>query len=215
MTDLPVHVDVERSLKCFELGEHELSIHGIRCWKLAVDLDRYQRVIAATKPEVVVETGSKWGGSARWFEAHGLDVVTIDIDLEPSKLSRAICVRTEWIKGSSISPDVVEVVAKLVAGRRVMVSLDAEHAAPHVAAEIQAYGPLVSQGCYLVVEDSIFDLAEDDEVKAVGGLDIPKLGGPLKAIEQELAGNPDWERDEEIEKLYPTSFYPAGWWRRV
>jgi len=214
MTDLPIHIDVAESLATFERGEHEQSVHGLRTWKLAADLDRYAAVIAATRPEVVVETGTKWGGSARWFEARGLDVVTVDIDPGPSRLARLICPRVTWVSGSSIDPDVVSEVAAAVAGRRVMVSLDAEHAAPHVAEEIRAYGPLVSPGCYLVVEDAIFDLADTDEEQARGGLQIPHVGGPLKAIQQELVGEPGWVRDEDIEKLHPVSHHPVGWWVR-
>lgn len=213
-SDLAVHVDAEESLRTFVLGTYEQRLDGLTVWKLAADLDRYTAVIEATRPDVVVETGSKFGGSARWFERQGLDVVTVDVDGESSRRARQVCERTTWVVGDSTDPTVVDRVARLVAGRRVMVSLDSEHAAPHVAAEIAAYGPLVTPGCYLVVEDGVFDLARDRQVQRRGGTRIPAEGGPLRAIGDVLAGDPGWERDEAVERMHRVSHHPAGWWVR-
>ena len=214
VADLPVHIDVPGSLSTFVRGTYEQFIDGVRLWKLRQDLDRYVEVIAASRPDVVVETGTKWGGSARWFERQGLDVVTVDVDGHSSRRARELCDRVTWIVGDSTDPAVVARVGRAVAGRRVMVSLDAEHAAPHVAEEIRLYGPLVSPGCYLVVEDGIFDLADDPQLKRRGGVRIPTEGGPLKAIRETLAADPGWERDERVEKLHAESHHPAGWWVR-
>jgi cephalosporin hydroxylase len=205
--------DVGASLDTFWSGTFEQRSEGVTTWKLLHDLDRYRHVIEATRPEVVVETGTKFGGSARWFEQQGVDVVTVDVDAESSRGARALCSRVTWVTGDSTSPAVVERVRDLTAGRRVMVSLDSEHAAPHVAAEIRLYGPLVTPGCYLVVEDGIFDLA-DERLKARGGLRIPAEGGPLAAIGAELVGSDGWVRDEDVERMHATSHHPMGWWRR-
>lgn len=208
------YVDVAASLAI--LGEHvpEQVAAGAQPWKIQADLDRYAAVIAATRPDVVVETGTKWGGSARWFESQGVDVITVDIDPGPvAQETRDACPRTTFIVGSSLDPAVVEQVRAKVAGRRVMVSLDSDHSAPHVAAEIAAYGPMVSPGCYLVVEDGVFDLAEMSDM-AQGGSAIPHVGGPLRAIVAALVDNPNWERDEEVERMSPVSTDPAGWWIR-
>lgn len=212
--DLAIHADVNASLQTFALGTYEQRLDGLTVWKLAADLDRYATIIAATRPDVVVETGTKFGGSARWFEHQSLDVVTVDVDGESSRRARQVCERTTWIVGDSTDPAVVDRVARLVAGRRVMVSLDSEHAAPHVAAEIAAYGPLVTPGCYLVVEDGIFDLTRDRQVQRRGGTRIPAEGGPLQAIGDVLAGDPAWERDEAVERMHLVSHHPAGWWVR-
>jgi len=213
--NIPVHIDVAASLAALDAGEHVQRIEGTPMWKLSVDLDRYARVIAATRPDVVVETGTMWGGSALWFERQGVDVVTIDVDPQPvTPEARAACSRTTWINGRSTDVATFERVEALVAGRHVMVSLDSEHSAPHVTNEIRMYGWLVSPGCYLVVEDGIFDLAATDEEQACGGALIPQAGGPLQAIAALLMNNPDWQRDEDIERAHPLSLYPAGWWKR-
>jgi len=99
-----------------------------------------------------------------------------------------------------------------VAGRRCMVSLDSDHSGPHVSEEIKLYGPLVTPGCYLVVEDGIFGYATRTLRTAHGLGDM--IGSPLDAIEEHLAGNPDWSRDIATERLSPVTHHPAGFWRR-
>jgi cephalosporin hydroxylase len=213
--NIPVHIDVAASLAALDAGEHVQRIEGTPMWKLPADLDRYAVVIAATRPDVVVEVGTMWGGSALWFERQGVDVVTVDVDPVPVTAAiKAAYSRITWINGRSTDVTTFERVEALVAGRRVMVSLDSEHSAPHVANEIRMYGWLVSPGCYLVVEDGIFDLAATDQEQACGGALIPQAGGPLQAIAASLMNNLDWQRDEDIERAHPLSLYPAGWWKR-
>lgn len=214
--DLPVLIDVSASLASFHTGQYEQSYKGLRVWKHLADLDRYREVIAATRPDVLVETGTKFGGSALWFaDEMDVDVITVDIEPEPSRKARERGHgRITWLTGSSIAPAVVDQVAALVAGRRTMVVLDSDHHTPHVRAEIAAYGPLVTPGCYLVVEDAIFDLAVDPEEARRGGRSIPEVGGALPAIRETLAADPGWRRDEAIECLHTVSYYPAGWWVR-
>ena len=74
-------------------------------------------------------------------------------------------------------------------------------------AELRAYAPLVSEGSYLIVEDS-----------NVGGHPTyPEFGpGPMEAIEEFLeteAGRP-FEVDRSREKFYLT-FNPKGYLRRL
>ena len=54
-------IDVEASLAATSRQHAEGAV------KVAEDLDRYRAVIAATKPEIVVECGTYDGGSAKWF----------------------------------------------------------------------------------------------------------------------------------------------------
>ena len=61
--------DLAASWATFASGEYEVDTDGTRTWKLADDLDRYRAIIETTKPEVIVETGTKFGvrpaGSSR------------------------------------------------------------------------------------------------------------------------------------------------------
>ena len=167
--------------------------------KVAEDLARYEVIIASSKPEVIVECGTWLGGSTAWFADRVPSVITIDI--EPRL--RPEVPNITWMVGDSIHPDMVALVAAWVGGRRAMVVLDSAHDAEHVRREIELYGPLVTPGCYLVVEDGI-----------ARWMDEPYPGSPLDAIESELVDNDDWQRDTATEAMHPVSMHPAGWWIR-
>jgi cephalosporin hydroxylase len=211
--------DLTASWDTFSNGDYENEIGGLRTWKLHDDLQRYFNIIEATRPEVIVETGTKFGGSALWFKAVGeqlgyeIDVITIDIDKTFSEKARQEFPGIHWLIGDSLDGAVLLATMDLIDGRRTMVSLDSEHATPHVVAEIQAYGPLVTPGCYLVVEDGIFDLV-DTKYAHLGGARIPAEGGPLHAIAQTLARDSNWKRDTATENLTARSHHPAGFWLR-
>jgi hypothetical protein len=106
-------------------------------------------------------------------------------------------------------------------GLRVMVSLDSDHHSMHVQTEISLWAPLVSPGCYLVVEDGCFDMWPGAR-GGLGGKQIPRLGGPLDAMRKMGLGSPlecpepslkRFWRDEALEGMSRISHSPAGWWR--
>lgn len=220
-------IDIEESLRTLRDGRFETKTAGVTTWKLADDLARYGEIIYQTQPDVIVECGTRYGGSALWFATFGVDVVTVDIkDSTPAGYDaiRPAVASDDGVPGSvtrivdergSVHPRVVERVAGMVEGLRVMVSLDSDHHAPHVEEEIRGYAPLVSPGCYLVVEDGIFDLAENPKDARNGGHMIPELGGPFRAVEATLGGWKGWERDRAIEAMSPLTHHPAGWWRKL
>jgi len=211
MANLPVHIDVDASLGTFARREHIQRINGVKVLKLHADLDRYARVLATTKPDVVVETGSRFGGSALWFAERGVDVISIDVDAGTRRPEHP---RISWVLGDSAHPGLAGVVGRQVAGRRAMVVLDSDHSGPHVSREIGLYGPLVAEGCYLVVEDTIFAFAPASQLRQLSLAPLVDFGTPLDAVEQHLVASPLWERDEDIERLHPVSHHPAGWWVR-
>ncbi len=194
-------VDIDLSLRMF--GAPPPDVVGIQ--KAHEDLMRYRRIIAATSPEVLIECGTDTGYSANWFSRFVPHVITIDVDVsravaphDPSCVTRVI--------GSSIDPIVPDNVARLVAGRRVMVSLDAEHTSDHVRREIVLWAPLVSPDCYLVVEDGIYHWRPDPN----------RLGwDPFVAISEIMPTLSEFERDLDVEGVFPITGSPAGWWRKV
>jgi cephalosporin hydroxylase len=208
-------LDVAASCATFDDESRFTQAHeGLRVWKTVDDMARYRAVIEATRPEVVIEAGTKWGGFAAWLaDTCRVEVIAVDIERAEGRPDSWPGV-TFVVEGSSIELDVVTRVRELAAGRRTMVTLDSDHHAPHVSREIRAYGPLVSRGCYLVVEDGIADLAPYAVAEPIGRR-IPKTGGPLWSIARELVGNDEWIRDREIENMTSVSHHPAGWWRRA
>ncbi|HMV69776.1 MAG TPA: CmcI family methyltransferase, partial [Myxococcota bacterium] len=127
--------------------------------KCPTDLWAYQELIVATRPDVIIETGSWVGGSALFF-AHMLDLVghgrVISVDVQRVD-GRPEHPRITWVLGDSADPATVARVHDLAAGGAALVVLDASHRAAHVLAELRGYADLVPPGGCLVVEDTAFD----------------------------------------------------------
>jgi cephalosporin hydroxylase len=179
----------------------------VKVAKNPLDLWVMQEIIAETGPEVIVETGTYRGGSALYF-ASVCDLLgtgeVISVDIEPAREDYPAHERITYLAGrSSTDPGVVEEVRARIRGRRAMVVLDSDHSAEHVAAELAAYAPSVSVGCYLIVEDT-----NVDDVRP----DLPT--GPLVAIEEFLSGRNDFVVDSAREKWVIT-FNPGGYLKRV
>ena len=131
------------------------------------DIVTMQEIIWETRPQVIIETGFARGGSAILYssilhligEGH---VVSVDIDIREHN-RRAVeehpfGARVDFVEGSSTAPDTVDRVRQLVPrGARVMVVLDSNHTHQHVLDELRIYGPLVTEGQYLLVSDTVVE----------------------------------------------------------
>jgi cephalosporin hydroxylase len=180
---------------------------GTQALKNPLDLWVYQEIMAETRPELIVETGTWRGGSALYM-ASVCDLLgegeIVSIDIAPMREDYPQHPRVTYLAGrSSTDPEVVEEVRVRADGRRTLIILDSDHSQAHVEAELDAYAPLVPVGCYLIVEDS-----------NVGQIREDLLPGPLEAIETFLARTDEFEIDREREKFLIT-FNPSGYLRRV
>jgi len=176
---------------------------GVPVWKTPLDMWIYEEIIYRTKPDVLVESGTYKGGSALFFATifqmigNG-QVITIDIHPYPGRPENG---RITYLLGSSTSNAVVEKVKSLVRpGDRVMVVLDSDHHKEHVLNELRLYSPLVTVGCYLVVEDTSF------RVWPPAG---PAYPNPLDAVEEFLKSHHEFTQDRSCEKFGVTTF-PGG-----
>ena len=180
---------------------------GAQALKNPLDLWVYQEIMAETRPDLIVETGTYRGGSAL-FLASMCDLLdrgeVISIDIEPLREDYPQHPRVTYLAGrSSTDPGVVAEVRERAAGRTMLVILDSDHTQGHVEAELAVYAPLVPVGCYLIVEDS-----------NIGRIRKDLLPGPFEAIETFLAGSDAFEIDRAREKFLIT-FNPSGYLRRV
>jgi cephalosporin hydroxylase len=144
--------------------------------QLPADVMMVQELIWRTRPTLIIETGVAHGGSAilhasvlrlthDWHAAATLRprVIAIDIEIRPHNReaidAHPLASVITLIEGSSIAPAIINRVAGLVQREdRVMVVLDSNHSRDHVACELNAYAPMVSPGCALVVMDGVMPL---------------------------------------------------------
>lgn len=208
----------EATWNMFAQGRYHGLFMGVEIQKCDDDLERYKELVEISQPDLLIETGTRDGGSALWFHRElGLQVISIDVAPrfdrggKPPWNGPGI----EWVTGSSITTRTFEYVLPLLRGKRVMVSLDSDHHSPHVQAELAIWAPLVTSGCYLVVEDACFEQWDESRAR-IGGARIPEIGGPHHAMRTQGLGygmSPFW-RDMQLESRTPVSHSPMGWWCR-
>lgn len=214
------------------------------------DIVAMQEVIWNVRPDLIVETGIAHGGSLilsatmltllDYTEAieqkRQLDpaqsrrrVVGVDTDIRRHNReaieAHPLSNRIDMIEGSSTAR---EVVAKVhgIAGEydRVLVCLDSDHTHEHVAAELEAYAPLVTMGSYCVIFDTIVeDLPEDMfPNRTFGKGNNPRTAVneylQLLAVEGRFAtdGSPlAFEADVDLEYKLLITVAPGGYLKRV
>lgn len=184
------------------------TYRGVTTWKNPLDLWIYQEILQSVRPDLIVETGTAYGGSALYLadlcETLGTGhVVTIDIRDRAADVAHP---RLTKIIGSSIDSDVHDRVAALVpGGGSVVVILDSDHTRDHVLAEMRLWADMVSLGSYLIVEDTNIN----------GHPVYPDFGpGPWEAVEAFLEESTAFVVDESKHKLLMT-WNPQGYLRRV
>lgn len=169
---------------------------GVPCLKCPLDLWIFQEIIFEVKPDIIIETGTYKGGTTL-FLANVCDsigkgkIITIDIKDYGVPEHK----RITYLIGSSTSDEIKNEVENMVnENDKVMVILDSAHGTPHVLKEIRIYGPLVTKGGYLIVEDT----SDPD---------------PRDAVEQFLKEDGEFEVDSEREKFFLT-FNHGGYLRK-
>lgn len=186
----------------------DTTYRGTPLYKCPTDMWIYQELIDSIQPGLVIETGTFRGGSARFIadrmQLSGRGrVVTIDVDAQPDRPQHP---RLTYITGSSVDPDVVARVRGMIdPDAPVMVILDSDHSQSHVAEELRTYAPLVTEGSFLIVEDT-----------NVNGHPVAPLHGPgpFEAVEEFLAGTDEFEVYSRAERYFLTQ-NPNGYLRRV
>src|SRR5215218_2339044 len=137
------------------------------------DIIAMQEIIWQVKPDLIIETGIAHGGSlifsASMLELLNNDGRVLGIDVDIREHNRVeiekhpMSKRIEMIQGSSVDEDVMHRVKVFAEGKRsILVVLDSLHTHEHVLKELELYAPVVTEGSYLIVLDTIIeDMPED------------------------------------------------------
>lgn len=179
---------------------------GVPLQKSPLDCWVYQEILFELRPDLIIETGTYLGGSALYF-AQLCDllgrgrVITIDLQRRGSVAHP----RVTQLAGDALDPAIVARVAtEAASATTVLVVLDDDHGRDHVLRELRTYGPLVTRGSYLVVEDTNVN----------GHPVMPAHGpGPMEAVEAFLAEDDRFTVDRSREKFLLT-YFPGGWLKR-
>jgi cephalosporin hydroxylase len=183
---------------------------GVRAFKNPLDAWIYQEIITETRPDTIIEIGGAEGGGALYLasllDLLGGDGNVISVEIDRSHWKAPEHPRIVKVDGDSCAPETVEQV-KVACGDRVMVIHDGDHSAAAVSRDLELYAPLVSPGCYLIVEDGVIDLYRP------GNGFGPGEPGPLTATDAFRRRHPEFELDMSRERFVLT-YNPRGYLRR-
>jgi cephalosporin hydroxylase len=183
---------------------------GVKALKAPADMWNYQEIIYSLKPSLVIEFGTRYGGSALFFAAvmrqigNRFKLLSVDIDAEAVSEQTRHDPDIELLVMSSLDPKVGERIATL---RReyigpVFVVLDSDHSKAHVLAEMKMLRPLLVSGDYMIVEDS-----------NINGHPVhPSYGpGPFEAVTEYFQQYPeDYRYDAAREAKFGFTFATRG-----
>ena len=191
---------------------YEQTWLGVPIWQLADDLVALQRIVFDANPKWIVETGTKFGGSAIFFASllammgrtAGADGGIITVDVHETTEARKLLsdqphrfapfVRQRLI-GDAKAPEILAAISATIAADPgpVMVFLDDWHDGDHVYAEMRVYSRLVTSGGILIVADTTFEGLADTPV-GVSSEKYPdaKRSNPRVALRRFLSERSDF-----------------------
>jgi cephalosporin hydroxylase len=186
------------------------------------DLMAMQEILWRTRPDLVIETGIAHGGSlvfcASILELLGSgEVLGIDIDIRAHNReaieSHPMARRIRMLEGSSVDEETLRRVREIADGKaRVLVVLDSNHTHEHVLRELELYGPLVTEGSYMVVFDTVVeDMPEDAFPDRPWG----RGDNPKTAVREYLSRTDRFVVDHDVENKLLISVAPEGYLRCV
>lgn len=181
---------------------------GIRILKCPTDLFVYQEIIYETKPDIIIECGTANGGTAIYL-ADICDIMgkgkvaTIDFnpdrhpELDQNTIFRPYHDRILYIVGDDTSKEVIDLLKEVILkDDSVMVILDSDHQKDHVFKQLEIYSEFVTDGQYMIVEDTDVGYRVQKQ---------HKNDGPIVALDHWLKYHPEFRIDYTKEKHLLTS----------
>ena len=194
---------------------------GVPIIQMPADVMATQEVIWATKPDVIIFEGWCVGArpqlNSQLLEIMGGGkVIGVDIDIRAHNRAtiedHAMSKRVALIEGGSVDEDTLASVrAQIPDGARVMVVLDSDHSREHVLSECRAYGQMVTEGCYLVVADTLVGHITEDNAPTKRSKIWFKGDEPLSALNDYLAETDRFLVDPVLNGKLVLSSSPGGY----
>ncbi len=185
------------------------------------DMVAMQEIIWQMRPDLIIETGIAHGGSLIYYASlcemmgHG-EVLGVDIEIRVHNRTEIenhpMFKRITMIEGSSIDENIAAQVGELARGKNVLLVLDSNHTHDHVLRELELYAPLVKNGGYAVVFDTIIE-----DMPATFFPDRPWGVGnnPKTAVREFLSKNDRFQIDRSISDKLLITVAPDGYLKCV
>jgi cephalosporin hydroxylase len=173
-------------------GALAYTYKGIRTVKDPFDLALYMLLLWREKARTIIEIGTCMGGSALWLadqlETFGIDGMVHTLDLESVEMPRHR--RIALYQGDAKNVEKIfprEWLEKQP--RPIFIIDDGSHVYEDVLAVLRHFGPLMTSGEYIAVEDGMVrDMRSSHKFN----------GGPTRAINEFLAGGAPFEVDRQL-----------------
>ena len=183
---------------------------GVTTNKSVSDMWNYQEILSELVPSVVVEFGTRFGGSALFFSVIGravnpdLKVLSVDIshaEVDPKVHEDASITLVTASSADTAVADRIRGIRQAWPGK-VFFILDSDHRKNHVLAELDLLRGVIAPGDYLVVEDGNIN----------GNPVLPNWGeGPKEALDEYFKNYPDdYTMDSAREAKFGFTFAPSG-----
>jgi cephalosporin hydroxylase len=181
---------------------------GIPIMKSPLDSWMYREIIHRTRPDVIVEIGSKWGGSALMLQ-HVFDILgqgrVISIDINQSIIHEIPRKHPNitFLEGDALELH-DEVDARIARHEKVMIIEDSAHTYALTSAILKKYSHMIKSGYYFIIEDTIMN----------HGLVRTPEKDPYKAVEDFVQKDPTFTIDRDMERFLIT-YNPKGYLRKL
>lgn len=187
---------------------HRTHYFGVQTFKNPLDLWVYQEILFELRPDVIVEVGNYYGGSALAL-AHLCDLLgkgrVIALDLIQSRIDDRVRQhpRIQLIEGDACET-IHQVESLIKPNEQTLVIEDSSHTYENTLRVLRTYSRLIKPGGYLIVEDGICH----------HGLNQGPNPGPYEAIESFVAENAQFQIDRNREDFLIT-WNPKGYLKRI
>lgn len=197
-------------------GHHKTYYRGIKCVKCPFDYVMYQMIIEEIKPDLIVEIGTAYGGSALYLAdfLHNIGkgiVHTIDIQEDwffsnPEEKRDLIThhPRIQRFLGGYQAYN-LDCASSF---KKIMLIEDGSHNYSDTLSVMNKFKDIVSEDSYMIIEDGSVNWL---------GIDHYFDGGPLRAIEEFLPQNPQFQIDRKWCDFfgYNVTFNPNGYFKKT